>query len=70
MEDKDKAKESFADEIARLRQRIAELEESENQHERAMEQLRASEKKFLSIFNLAANLRLFNTCNHLNINRL
>lgn len=56
MEDKDKAKESFADEIARLRQRIAELEESENQHERAMEQLRASEKKFLSIFNLAANL--------------
>ncbi len=50
MRDQDKTKEQLIDELVELRQRIAELETSESQRERAEEALRQSEEELRAIF--------------------
>jgi PAS domain S-box-containing protein len=50
MKDKDKTKEQLINELAELRQRIAELEASETEHKRVQEALRESEEKLRHLF--------------------
>ena len=50
MKDKDKQKEQFINEIVKLRQRNAELEDLENEHKRSEEALKDSEERFHRLF--------------------
>ncbi len=51
MKDEEKTKDQLINEIAELRQRIAELEASETERERTEEELRESENKYHTLFN-------------------
>ncbi len=53
MKNNDKTQEQLLRELARMRQRIAELEQSEAERQRAEEALKASEEKYRSLFDNA-----------------
>ncbi|UCC39995.1 MAG: PAS domain-containing protein [Candidatus Aminicenantes bacterium] len=56
---KHKTKEGLIEEVTKLRQQIAKLEESESQNKQAIEQVRKNGRQFRSIFNAAFNLIIF-----------